>query len=226
MGQSRTWFGVILTFGYLAWSCSIIAPKYGKIYELPLNELGDFFAGICGPLAFLWLVLGYFQQGAELRLQAEELSKSVEHQKELAEATRRQVEHQASELELARERENAAYKANFAFEARFRMSSGDGVESLVKITNLGGDALAINLIFSPGIGSLNLHQIGLLRRDGATEFKVLLPGAAGTTKHQLVVTYSDLRRLQYQVLYYFDVEVGRISDFKLIAHTIGVESHG
>ncbi|MDE2924939.1 MAG: hypothetical protein OXT71_00890 [Acidobacteriota bacterium] len=39
-----------------------------------LNELGDFFAGVFTPLAFSWLVYGYFLQSRELRLQREELA--------------------------------------------------------------------------------------------------------------------------------------------------------
>ncbi|WP_425063717.1 hypothetical protein [Pyruvatibacter mobilis] len=41
------------------------------------NEFGDFLAGVAAPLAFLWLVLGFFQQGEELRLQVKEMSDSV-----------------------------------------------------------------------------------------------------------------------------------------------------
>ena len=39
-----------------------------------LNELGDFLAGVCTPLAFGWLVYGYLLQSKELRLQREELT--------------------------------------------------------------------------------------------------------------------------------------------------------
>ncbi|WP_149931189.1 hypothetical protein [Acinetobacter soli] len=58
-----------------------------EISNLKLNEIGDYLAGVFAPLAFLWLVFGYYQQGQELkqntealRLQAEELKNSVEQQ--------------------------------------------------------------------------------------------------------------------------------------------------
>lgn len=61
---------------------------------LTSNELGDFLAGVFAPLAFLFLYLGYKQQGRELQqntqalnLQAKELQNSVEQQRLLAEAT-------------------------------------------------------------------------------------------------------------------------------------------
>lgn len=64
-----------------------------------LNELGDFLAGAFAPIAFLWLVLGYKQQGKQLEqntqaleqqekalhLQIDEMKESVQQQKELAE---------------------------------------------------------------------------------------------------------------------------------------------
>jgi hypothetical protein len=62
---------------------------------MKFNEWGDFLAGASAPLAFLWLVIGYFQQGEELgqntkalnqqeralQLQVDELRQSVEQQK-------------------------------------------------------------------------------------------------------------------------------------------------
>lgn len=70
--------------------------------EMTFNEWGDYFAGISAPLAFLWLVIGYFQQGEELsqntkaleqqekalKLQVDELKQSVEQQNKSAEALR------------------------------------------------------------------------------------------------------------------------------------------
>ncbi|MHC3125753.1 hypothetical protein NL42_19155, partial [Acinetobacter sp. GN11] len=52
---------------------------------MPLNEVGDFLAGVFAPVAFFYLYLGYIQQGTELKqntralnLQAKELQNSVE----------------------------------------------------------------------------------------------------------------------------------------------------
>ena len=59
--------------------------------DLRLNELGDFLGGVSSPLAFLWLVLGFFQQSREIRLsnkalhlQAQEMRKGVEEHRRLA----------------------------------------------------------------------------------------------------------------------------------------------
>jgi hypothetical protein len=74
--------------------------------EMKPNEVGDLLAGIAGPLAFIWLVYGYFfqgiairQQGEELKqntkalhLQAKELKNSVEQQREVALAANKQAD--------------------------------------------------------------------------------------------------------------------------------------
>lgn len=49
-----------------------------KIFDLSLSEAGDFWAGVAAPPAFLWLILGFYQQGRELQLQVRELRESVE----------------------------------------------------------------------------------------------------------------------------------------------------
>jgi|TARA_R100000049_G_C1950760_1_gene98377 hypothetical protein len=59
--------------------------------DLRLNELGDFLGGVSSPLAFLWLVLGFFQQSREIRLsnqalhlQAREMRRSVDEHRRIA----------------------------------------------------------------------------------------------------------------------------------------------
>ncbi len=66
--------------------------------EKSLNEWGDFVAGFVGPLALLWLVLGYFQQQKEIRqntealhLQREEMRKAAEEQKNLVRSSDAQL---------------------------------------------------------------------------------------------------------------------------------------
>lgn len=79
----------IVSIAYLFVTCNYIV-NLEEFNSLKLNEKGDLLAGIFSPLAFLWLVYGYLQQGRELkqnseslRLQATELKNSVEEQKKL-----------------------------------------------------------------------------------------------------------------------------------------------
>jgi len=94
------WIVIWLLYAYINWN---------NIEVLSPNEWGDFFAGIFAPLAFLWLVIGYFQQGDELRqntkaleLQAKELRNSVEQQKQLTEVNKKELVHIQTQAEIDR----------------------------------------------------------------------------------------------------------------------------
>ena len=90
------WPGIIVTVLYLG---VIIFPRHDDTWALlckgELNQLGDFLAGLFTPVAFGWLIYGYFLQRKEFRLQREELeetrktlSKQVEVSQERADADR------------------------------------------------------------------------------------------------------------------------------------------
>ncbi|MFH7765003.1 hypothetical protein [Acinetobacter sp. BSP-28] len=75
MGITAVWLAVIIVFWIFG---GLTSPS-------SLNELGDFLAGIFAPVAFLWLILGYVQQGKQLeqnsraiKLQAEALNLQIE----------------------------------------------------------------------------------------------------------------------------------------------------
>lgn len=88
---------LVITIIYLLLIFSITdLPSFKK---LELNAMGDFIAGSFAPLAFIWLVFGYLQQGEELKqntealkLQAEELKNSVEQQRQLVEVTQAELQ--------------------------------------------------------------------------------------------------------------------------------------
>ena len=78
-----------------------------------LNELGDFLTGVFAPIAFLWLILGYIQQGKQLdqntkaleqqekalQLQIDEMKEGVKQQAELVNIQKTQYEEQQNLLE-------------------------------------------------------------------------------------------------------------------------------
>ena len=91
--QSVEWWATQVTVYWVLVIFLIISSRYKELMNLGLNELGDFFAGMFGPVAFGWLVLGYIQQGRELklsskalRMQTKELNDSVKQQTAMAEA--------------------------------------------------------------------------------------------------------------------------------------------
>lgn len=52
---------------------SVVYFKWTDFASMPPNEWGDFLAGSVSPLAFIWLVAGYLQQGKELKLNTDAL---------------------------------------------------------------------------------------------------------------------------------------------------------
>jgi hypothetical protein len=87
MRNRLAWVGTVFTAVYLFGFTYFIFDRLPQLKSMDLNNVGDFLAGAFGPIAFFWLILGFMQQGAELRfsadalrLQAEELKRSVEQQ--------------------------------------------------------------------------------------------------------------------------------------------------
>ena len=102
-------FGAALSAAYIVGHAIYLFFVQDNILAMDPNEYGDFLAGLFAPLAFLWLVLGFFQQGKELRLQVKELANSVEQSRELVEVSRKQFLH---DIERAEEEIKARRQAS------------------------------------------------------------------------------------------------------------------
>lgn len=71
------WWARYLTSIYVGGVFLLAGARAEELNKLPLNELGDFLAGAFGPAAFFWLVLGYRQQGIELKASSAALESQV-----------------------------------------------------------------------------------------------------------------------------------------------------
>lgn len=89
----RSQVGLVLTVFWVIGGALYLyfAIGWPQVKEISPNELGDFLSGFAAPLAFFWLVIGYFQQGEELRLQREELELQRHEVARLADDTERQA---------------------------------------------------------------------------------------------------------------------------------------
>lgn len=157
MGRLFTWLGSLGTLAYSGLIAYLIHRRWDKLVALPLNELGDFLAGAFGPLAILWLVLGYFQQGIELRqnsaalrLQAQELANSVEQQRELVKVAKDQYEADKADLNhrlqaIADEERRRRRAALPEFIFRPAGGSRSGMESTSKFELLNKGAICRNV---------------------------------------------------------------------------------
>ena len=120
--SNRSFIGAAISIFWLCALAYLAFRDTGAFTKMAPNEWGDFFAGCFAPLAFLWLVLGYMQQGEELQLstkalqlQAKELSNSVEQQRALVEVTRQQLdsEREARHLEHSKTRSSQTSICHF-----------------------------------------------------------------------------------------------------------------
>ena len=154
---------------------ALIFLKFESVKEMGLNELGDFTAGFFSPLAFMWLIAGYIQQGKELqlntealRLQVSELSQSVAQQKELVEVTKAEADlnRQAHEREI--ERETRSIQPSFSIET-FTYSGRDKKihEATFFLKNSG--AHCTNIIISCNSGHLNKGEIPHMINGGSVD---------------------------------------------------------
>ena len=83
----RIWFGLIITALWLLLGYQYIDNSVGwnLFTTLPVDTMGNFLEGAFAPLAFLWLVIGYFLQQKELEqntrtlaAQARQISRTAE----------------------------------------------------------------------------------------------------------------------------------------------------
>jgi hypothetical protein len=138
------WIGTLVAVSigaYLAYTATT------SFSELRLNEKGDFLAGLFAPIALLWLILGYHQNGRELaqnteslRLQVKELNDSVAAQNRQAEAIQANTHHAAIQVFFQFEER---LMADLHFEARnllFLLPHQNGIRSTT--IGLPGDNLS------------------------------------------------------------------------------------
>jgi len=169
-------FGVIVTIIYVVAILFLRWNSLPLLETMPLNEFGDFFAGVFGPLMLFWLILGYMQQQNELRqntkaleLQADELKRSVEQHKELVKATREQVaaDIKALEIEEIRARREAHPKFSIT-SAGWSFRSGTSTSFEIKLINSGKPAFSVSFSTVPEINQINSKSIRHYFNEGQT----------------------------------------------------------
>lgn len=160
MDRSLRWAGIITTAIYLlgvvywvlAGTGNNGQTRWTEFSTMSLNNIGDFLAGAFSPLAFLWLVLGFFQQGHELQLQAEELRASVQEQAKMARIAEDQYTANVQQLQFERQRIQEEREAQLrAARPNFHSRGGGGshgAESthIAPFTNYGARATRIRLV--------------------------------------------------------------------------------
>lgn len=178
--MTKTKTATVATALWISLGIAAIAVKFDSVRAMPLNEIGDFLAGFFSPVAFLWLVVGYFQQGEELKLntralelQVAELRMSVEQQRELVEVTRADMTltKQAHDLEVAREKRMA--QPIFQLQIGGYTSSALGAAEVdVTLSNHGHSATS--LVLSCNAGTVSRKEVSVLPAEQRKAMKVTL----------------------------------------------------
>jgi hypothetical protein len=139
--------GLVITVVWGFFLCILIFFKFEDFLSLKLNELGDFSAGAFAPIAFFWLIIGYFQQGKELKLnrgaltaQVVELRQTVEQQKVMAEAATESLRISVKQFAEAAKAESRRWQPIFKFiDSDSKFVINDEVRFVLRFDNLGQD---------------------------------------------------------------------------------------
>lgn len=215
-GNGALIFVSLISILYLYLSCNFII-NLDEFNSLKLNEKGDFLAGVFSPLAFLWLVYGYLQQGRELkqnteslRIQAIELRNSVEEQKKLIKIHEddQKVQHEQAkpifefeDLRFDPEQVEMVEDNPFTGEPRYQHKQQD---ISFHLKNLGSPIKKIKIFRNENL----IESITLLEK-GAKEFIVIyLTDEEQNNLHtnavlelQFILSYLDMLGLEHVEFY-------------------------
>ncbi|MFC3713566.1 hypothetical protein ACFOMD_13370 [Sphingoaurantiacus capsulatus] len=196
-GRRLGTIGALVSVAYL--STLVYWISLPKLAQLPYNELGDFLAGAFAPLAFLWLVLGFIQQGHELRnsaralnLQADELQNSVTQQAALVDVTREQLEIERLSREAAEREADRLAKPHLVLHSGGWGSSIRGRTYSFDIENLGAPCTQFDLANREGT---SLLRHGSLKSGARPTFDIVYKHDDATQEQYLTASYIDARGL-------------------------------
>jgi hypothetical protein len=194
--------GLAFSGAYLVGVGALMWLRRKDLTGLELNALGDFFAGAFGPLALLWLVLGYFQQGEELKQntdalkqQAEELRQSAEHQAALVETTRAQASAEIDRYREDRIRQKLKAQPRFSIEADSDPMSLNMYITL-KITNHGSECME-SYAWCEGEDEEGGCQLNIpsnhpvLRRNDTMKGELVIPLTWKDSSIHISIAYQD-----------------------------------
>ena len=191
-------FGLIGTMLWLGVGAAVLlfASENGALKP---NEWGDVFAGLFAPVAFLWLVLGFIQQGTELQLstrtlqlQVRELKNFVEQQQALVAVTREQVEVALEEQHRLRAAEEAQKSPRLLVRYNTRTTvQGTGTSTYeFEIVNDGATATQVSVAFPPPYDQGGTH-IAIMAKGDRRLFRANLPEQYPAQGVLLTVNYLD-----------------------------------
>ena len=183
----RIWMGVSVTALWLIMLSTYISNTvgWGEIGQAPIEQLGSFLEGAFAPLAFLWLVIGYFLQKKELMQNTNAIKMQyVEIQKSAAQAVIQTQAIEASELHARKEsflRIAESVKQQLGFIMGFLYLSSQGGGGSGVVTDEKVASLWVPTHNDPETFSRAMMQVQL--RNGEIYAYKLFYGTAVRTRH-------------------------------------------
>lgn len=198
-----TFWGILIVLGL--YGCIIGFYTYkafhapGENRLLNSNELGDFLAGVFAPLAFLFLYLGYLQQGEALRKSNDHLSEQLKQQNRLIalqEAERIEREHAAQPIfDLV---VNVSPSPEFKYDEKLKRAvmvpntMGQALD--IKIKNSGQKISTIIISISGDVDRFVNSYILMDTNEEASEYLVI-------SKEQLDSINKSVLNLRLDIIY-------------------------
>jgi len=183
----RVWFGAIFSVLWLMMLSAYISGTvgWGNIIHAPIAHMGNFLEGAFAPLAFLWLVIGYFLQKKELVQNTNAIKMQyVEIQKSAAQAEIQTHAIKASELHARKEsflRIADSVKQQLGTRMGYLFLSSQGGSSGMVSSEKIGDLWSSMNQNDPEIFSRSMMQVSMSHGE-AYAYKLFF-GTAIRTKH-------------------------------------------
>lgn len=218
--------GLVITACYLLGTTWLLFDRLEPLKTMPLNEIGDFLAGVFGALAFFWLVIGYFMQNRELSLnreeliisrkslvkQAEELNNSVKEQREIVRLTKMEMKNEKNSQLPVIEITSSYYYPSGSMMPHFGGSSKTYENTFrLYLKNHGSEVRNSYLLYesSNGIEKTEIQQI----KDGANFTLITSSSLENEFSLKLIFLTRSLTK-HYQIL---NFKMKPDSDNELIA---------
>lgn len=209
-GSRVLWLGAALTLLYFGVTIFIILNSRAEFGGMKPNEWGDLLAGVFSPLAFLWLVIGYFQQGEELRhsanalwIQSEELRHSVEEQRDLVNVTREQLIWEKEKIEI----EQAAMQRRAVPVINARpggnMTSSGVWQRDVQISNYGPPCTMVKISVLLDDKVIAAQELSMLAKGSETILSIQSDNKLNLNGAFLEISCLDEMKNPHQVLFRF-----------------------
>lgn len=183
--------GTALTLSYFAFVLPLIGGRVDSLMTMPLNEVGDFLAGAFGPVAFMWLVLGFLQQGEELRQGTEALQLQAVELRSMAEAASQQIEAQREAFEHQLDEKDRALRAVFTAKVKMVTGGTGHMSNTINLTNTGANAYGVEVSFEPPFPDWSGGYLDGIRTNSSAQFSIHIRPEDRHREGIMLVAYKD-----------------------------------